>query len=412
MLVIALAAWPLRHFLQQRILESTALTDLAPSSEVVSQTIQGAADPVHAILTAWSSGHVVPRTVALQELNSMLPKMRPIPESVRALLTEASMDADNGIRELSLGMMQQISHPQYAGALATQLENVDPEIRLMALRRLRELPLESGMPLAIQHLNDSDPRIIGTALNLLGRWTHQDFGVRLADTVSVGEDARGIPEFRPATHEMAAAGAERARQWLASHTNQFQFQTTEALAITGGRISGVHVEDFKLQTIDGKSVRLSDFRGKRVLVNFWTTWCSACVGEIPTLTELQRRHAENLVVLGISLDGVPDEHGHIGGHEAHTSGEDHDHEQSPSLKELRQQVAKFAERRGMKYRVLLDPENSVGGRFNGGELPTTLLIDGEGILRRRFVGGRHLDVFEAMIGEMLSSPHLSASVMP
>ena len=80
MLVIALAAWPLRHFLQQRILESTALTDLAPSSEVVSQTIQGAADPVHAILTAWSSGHVVPRTVALQELNSMLPKMRPIPE--------------------------------------------------------------------------------------------------------------------------------------------------------------------------------------------------------------------------------------------------------------------------------------------------------------------------------------------
>ena len=412
LLVMALAAWPLRGLFQQRLLEQTALTDLAPSSEVVSQTIQSAADPVKAILTAWASGHIVPRTVALQELNSLLPKLHPVPESLQTLLSNSALDPDNGIREITLGLMQQMAHPQYPAAVIAQLKNVDPEIRLMALRRVRDLPLELGMPLATQHLNDDDPRIIGTALNLLGRWAHQDFGVRLADTVSVGEDARGIPEFRPATREIAAAGATRARQWLAVHSNEFQFQTKGPLSIEGPNLQMHRVEDFKLQSVDGKSVRLSDFQGKRVLINFWTTWCSACVGEIPTLVELQRRHPDDLVVLGISLDGVPDEHGHIGGHEAHSDGEDHDHEHSPSLKELRQQVAKFVERRGMKYQVLLDPENSVGGRFNGGELPTTILIDKSGILRRGFVGGRNLDVFEAMIGELVPLSNLSAAVVP
>lgn len=411
-LAVTLGAWQARGLLQQKVLEHTALIGMAPSSEVVSETIQNAVDPIKAILAAWDSGYVVPRTVALQELNSLVPKLHPVPESMRALLAQAALDPDNGIREISLGLMQQMAHPQYAAAVVAQLTNADPELRLMSMRRVRDLPPEIGMKLAVQHLEDNDPRVIGTALNLLGRWAHQDFGVRLSDTVSVGEDVRGIPEFRPATRELAAAGADRAREWLKSHSNEFHFQELAPLRVARDRGSNLQVKDFELKTVDGKTVRLSDFHGKRVLVNFWTTWCSACVGEISTLAELQRRHPDDLVVLGVSLDGVPDEHGHIGGHEAHSENDDHDHEHGPSLKELRRQVAKFAERRGMKYRVLVDPENMVGGRFNGGELPTTLLIDGKGVLQRRFVGGRNLDVFEAMIAELIPSSDLSAAVLP
>jgi thiol-disulfide isomerase/thioredoxin len=72
--------------------------------------------------------------------------------------------------------------------------------------------------------------------------------------------------------------------------------------------------DFILPTLDGRKVRLSDFRGQAVLINFWTTWCTACLAEIPALIELQKRHGEKLVILGVSLDYVPDSHGHIGGH--------------------------------------------------------------------------------------------------
>jgi len=60
---------------------------------------------------------------------------------------------------------------------------------------------------------------------------------------------------------------------------------------------------FELTDTDGKLIRLSDLRGKVVLVNFWTTQCSACQVEIPWFSEFQRIYRDRgLVVLGISLD--------------------------------------------------------------------------------------------------------------
>ena len=63
--------------------------------------------------------------------------------------------------------------------------------------------------------------------------------------------------------------------------------------------------------------------------------------------------------------------------------------------------ATLASRGGWKHHppVLLDEHNEVGGRYNGGELPTTVIVDAQGNVRRRFVGARNLAVFEAMIAE-------------
>ena len=55
--------------------------------------------------------------------------------------------------------------------------------------------------------------------------------------------------------------------------------------------------------------------------------------------------------------------------------------------------------RGINYPILLDERNEVGGRYNGGELPTTVIVDTQGNVRRRFIGARSLPVFEAMITE-------------
>jgi peroxiredoxin len=60
--------------------------------------------------------------------------------------------------------------------------------------------------------------------------------------------------------------------------------------------------DFTLTDASGQSVRLSDFQGKVVLLNFWTTACRQCDGEIPWFMEFQQTYRENLVVLGVSLD--------------------------------------------------------------------------------------------------------------
>jgi thiol-disulfide isomerase/thioredoxin len=136
-------------------------------------------------------------------------------------------------------------------------------------------------------------------------------------------------------------------------------------------------------------VRLSDFHGKIVVLNFWATWCPPCLTEIPDLITLQRLHPDDLVVIGVSLDGVPDDHGH--GNAADLGG---------SLEKVRAVVARTAEARGITYCVLLDPSNSVGSRYNGGELPTNVLIDTRGNVRRRFVGRRSLGTWEQMLAEL------------
>ena len=120
----------------------------------------------------------------------------------------------------------------------------------------------------------------------------------------------------------------------------------------------------------------------------------------------------------MSLDYVPDRHGHIGGHAAveeqkHREGDHEDHEaNAAALKRVREKVARTAKARNINYPVLLDEHNEIGGRYNGGELPTTVIVDAEGNVRRRFVGTRGMAVFDVMIAEASSPPSLTPGAAP
>jgi thiol-disulfide isomerase/thioredoxin len=63
--------------------------------------------------------------------------------------------------------------------------------------------------------------------------------------------------------------------------------------------------DFRFTDVNGKTLRLSDFKGKWVLVNFWAPWCPMCWAEVPTLKELDRR--PDFVVIAVGLDYGPDD---------------------------------------------------------------------------------------------------------
>ncbi len=123
---------------------------------------------------------------------------------------------------------------------------------------------------------------------------------------------------------------------------------------------GRRAPDFTLPDLQGRQVRLADFRGRRaVVLNFWATWCAPCRREMPTLERLARERAAVLVVLGVNLD----------------SGD-------PAP------VRAFIRELGLTFPILLDPERTLLARYRLVGVPTTFVLDRAGVIRYREVGFR------------------------
>jgi thiol-disulfide isomerase/thioredoxin len=126
--------------------------------------------------------------------------------------------------------------------------------------------------------------------------------------------------------------------------------------------------DFALPNLAGDTVRLSDYAGRLVLVNFWATWCTPCIREMPTLEHLQQRLGEKgLTVLAVSLDMSP-------------------------MKD----VALFVRGWGWRLPVLVDTLNDVGDQYAVRVMPTTYVIGRDGTILGRSFGARHWDSPDAI----------------
>lgn len=126
----------------------------------------------------------------------------------------------------------------------------------------------------------------------------------------------------------------------------------------------VPAPDFSLQDMDETVYRLNDFRGKVVMINFWATWCPPCRREMPSMERVYQQLKDNdFVVLAINQMEDPD---HVF---AYTGQLDVD----PT------------------FPLLFDSDSSVSQAFQVKGLPTTYLIDKQGTIRFRAIGGREFD---------------------
>lgn len=130
---------------------------------------------------------------------------------------------------------------------------------------------------------------------------------------------------------------------------------------------------WQLQSMEGKPVKLSDYKGKVVVLNFWATWCPPCREEIPDLVLLQQQYAsQGLVVLGISMDR--------GG---------------PAM------VVSFAKKYGINYPVVLGDERTSEAYGGIQALPTTFIIDRKGNVVKGLQGSADRAEFETAIKLLL-----------
>jgi peroxiredoxin len=124
---------------------------------------------------------------------------------------------------------------------------------------------------------------------------------------------------------------------------------TESLQI------GAKAPDFELKTLTGETVKLSSLKGKKVMLNFWATWCPPCKAEMPAMEQFSKQIGKDVVILAVNID--------------------------PQL-----DVKGFVDKNGITFPVLLDTDDKVNEMYQIISIPTTYFIDSNGIIQNKYTG--------------------------
>ena len=147
---------------------------------------------------------------------------------------------------------------------------------------------------------------------------------------------------------------------------------------------GLEAPSYAARSLSGDSVSLALLRGKPVLLNVWATWCLPCKEEIPYLESLHAKHAaQGLQIVGVSVDARGEE----------------------------SKITEFAKDFRMTYPIWRDPDERVNSRFLAIGVPSTYLIDRDGILRWKHLGTLRATTpgFVAALEEVLKAKAPGAS---
>jgi peroxiredoxin len=131
--------------------------------------------------------------------------------------------------------------------------------------------------------------------------------------------------------------------------------------------------DFNIKDLNGDNLRLSDLKGKVIILDFWATWCPPCRAEIPAFNELYSEYKDQgLEIIGLSLD-----------------------RDGPPV------VKKFAKEYNIKYILAMGNDKIVNSYRGIVGIPTTFIIDRDGNIRGQHVGFAPKEVFEEEIKNLL-----------
>lgn len=130
--------------------------------------------------------------------------------------------------------------------------------------------------------------------------------------------------------------------------------------------------DFTLTDLEGNRVRLSDYRGKAVFLNFWATWCPACREEMPDIEAVYQKYKDkDAIIIGIDI------------------------------MESKAEVLSFVQENGYSWPFVLDTTGEVANRYRVTALPTSFFLDGEGIIRTINIGAMSQQAMEGRLNSAM-----------
>ncbi|PPA69457.1 peroxiredoxin family protein [Jeotgalibacillus proteolyticus] len=167
--------------------------------------------------------------------------------------------------------------------------------------------------------------------------------------------------------------AEQARQ-LTYEVKPSQNDQAQVVPSDGVLKEGQRAPDFETTTADGETVSLSDYEGKKVILNFWATWCPPCIEEMPHMQKYYEENAEdqNTEILAVNLT-------------TRDNGAD--------------RVRSFVEDYELTFPVLLDESGSLGDQFYAFTIPTTYILNEEGIITKKLMGPMNQEMMIELMEE-------------
>lgn len=194
--------------------------------------------------------------------------------------------------------------------------------------------------------------LIVVVIGMLG-WAVYDFVI----SSNQGETADSVEESEEVSNDKATSSSPE------EEVEEEEEVDTVVDSDVEGLNKGQMAPDFELTTLDGETVKLSDFRGKRVMLNFWATWCPPCRAEMP---DMQRFHEDkDVVILAVNL------------RETETNT---------------QKVQDFIDERDLTFQILLDEKTAVANRYQIQPIPSSFMIDSDGRIQNKAFGALNYDL--------------------
>jgi peroxiredoxin len=134
-----------------------------------------------------------------------------------------------------------------------------------------------------------------------------------------------------------------------------------------GVTEGKSAPDFELMTLEGEEMSLSSLQGKKVIINFWATWCPPCRAEMPDMQKIQDTYGDDVVIAAVNL----------------TSSE----------KNV-ESVKSFIDELGLSFPVLLDEKGEINKQYEVISYPTSYIVDENGVISTKLIGAMTYEQME------------------
>jgi thiol-disulfide isomerase/thioredoxin len=137
---------------------------------------------------------------------------------------------------------------------------------------------------------------------------------------------------------------------------------------------GKPAPNFELTTLAGETVQLSDYKGKKVILNFWATWCPPCKAEMPHMQNFYEKNKGNdIEIVAVNLT---------------------------KMDKGKTEIENFVKEYGLTFDIPLDAEGTIGAQYQAFSIPTSYIIDSKGIISKKIIGPMDEDMLNALTNEI------------